>query len=72
MEVAGRLVWQMLYSKRYPDYTIVTLLEWKQILKNDIHKNIIIESIRFLVNQGRQRFMVLLYWTIIFICYGKS
>ena len=43
----------MLYSKRYPDYTTVTCLEWKQILSDDNHKDIIIESMRFLVNQGR-------------------
>ena len=43
----------MQYSKRDPDFTTVTCLEWKTILENDAHKDVIIESMRFLSTDGR-------------------
>ena len=42
-----------MYSKRYPDFTTITCLDWKSILTDNFHKDIVIESMRFLVNNGR-------------------
>ena len=43
----------MLYSRRYPDYTTITCLEWNPILENDRNKDIIINSLRYLTNEER-------------------
>jgi putative transposase len=41
------------YSKYPPDFITVTCLEWKRILADDAIKDIIIESLRFLVRDQR-------------------
>ena len=37
----------------YPQFFTATILEWKYLLANDTMKEIIISSLRFLVNDGR-------------------
>ncbi len=37
----------------YPQFFTATILEWKHLLANDTMKEIIISSLRFLVNDGR-------------------
>lgn len=37
----------------YPQFFTTTILEWKHLLLNDIYKEIIIDSLRFLVRKGR-------------------
>jgi REP element-mobilizing transposase RayT len=37
----------------YPSFFTVTILEWKHLLKPDKYKNIIIDSLRFLVEDKR-------------------
>lgn len=37
----------------YPQFYTATILEWKQVLANDKHKDIIIESLQFLVKDKR-------------------
>ncbi len=37
----------------YPQFFTATILEWKHLLVNDTMKDIIISSLRFLVNDGR-------------------
>jgi hypothetical protein len=37
----------------YPQFFTATNLEWKKLLKPDKYKDIIIESLRFLVNEKR-------------------
>jgi len=41
------------YAKDYALFTTVTCLEWKPILENDREKEIILESMRFLVEKER-------------------
>jgi REP-associated tyrosine transposase len=36
----------------YPQFLTATILEWKPLLKDDQYKDIIIESLRFLKNEG--------------------
>jgi putative transposase len=43
----------MLSSKCYPDFMTTTCLEWKPVLTDDRHKEIIINSLRFLVKDER-------------------
>ncbi len=42
-----------MFATEYPEFTTVTCLNWKTILKNDREKEIVIESMRFLVRQAR-------------------
>ena len=37
----------------YPQFVTITNLEWKKLLKPDKYKDIVIDSLRFLVNQKR-------------------
>jgi len=37
----------------YPHFFTATNLEWKKLLIHNKHKNIVIESLRFLVNDKR-------------------
>jgi len=37
----------------YPEFTTVTCLDWKPVIKNDREKEIIVESMRFLVRNAR-------------------
>lgn len=37
----------------YPQFFTATILEWKPLLSDDLRKNIIIESLQFLVNEKR-------------------
>lgn len=41
------------YSKQYPEYITITCLEWKHLLDNDMHKDIIMNSLNFLVREAR-------------------
>src|SRR5690349_15725150 len=43
----------MSFNNYYPDFFTATILEWKLLLKHDKFKDIIIESIKFLVNDNR-------------------
>ncbi len=43
----------MLYSTEYPDYMTTTCLDWKPILRDNCFKDLIIESLRFLVKEER-------------------
>ena len=43
----------MPFNNYFPDFFTSTILEWKLLLKPDKFKDIIIESIRFLVNDKR-------------------
>ena len=43
----------MIYSKQYPDFVTTTCLEWKPVLEEDKHKEIIINSLRFLTTEER-------------------
>ena len=43
----------MLITEYYPQFFTATILEWKHLLKNDKYKDIIIESLRFLVDEKR-------------------
>ena len=43
----------MIYSKRYPDFTTITCLDWNPILEKDQQKEIIINSLRFLTKDKR-------------------
>ena len=47
----------------YPHFFTATILEWKKLLKPDKYKDIIIESMRFLVNDKR----VIIYGFVIMI-----
>ena len=38
---------------QYPQFFTATILEWKHLLANDTYKDIIISSLKFLVNDGR-------------------
>jgi putative transposase len=39
--------------KHHPQFFTATILEWKQLLKHDAYKQIILDSMRFLVNDSR-------------------
>ena len=47
------LVLVMQFPVYFPQFFTATILEWKHLLKNDKYKDIIIESLRFLVKNGR-------------------
>lgn len=42
-------------SKYYPEFLTVTCLNWTPVLKERSHKEIVIESLRFLAKDGRAR-----------------
>ena len=42
-----------MFATEYPEFTTVTCLEWKAILESDREKEIIIDSMRFLVKEAR-------------------
>ncbi len=42
-----------IYSKEYPEFVTVTCLDWKALLQEDRHKDVITDSLTFLVNQQR-------------------
>lgn len=41
------------YPVYWPQFFTATILEWKPLLKQDKYKDVIIESLRFLVNDKR-------------------
>jgi putative transposase len=41
------------FPTEYPQFYTATILEWKHVLASDKHKDIIIESLRFLVKEKR-------------------
>ncbi len=43
----------MQFPEYYPQFFTATILEWKHLLKEDKYKDIIIESLRFLVSTNR-------------------
>ena len=43
----------MLITEYYPQFFTATILEWKHLLIEDKYKDIIIESLRFLVKEKR-------------------
>jgi REP element-mobilizing transposase RayT len=43
----------MKYPTFWPQFYTATILEWKPLLKQDKYKDVIIESLRFLVNEKR-------------------
>lgn len=43
----------MKYSQYHPDFTTVTCLEWKRILADDRYKDLVVDSLRFLVKDER-------------------
>ena len=43
----------MMYARQHPDYITITCLEWKYILKEDRFKDIVIDSLSFLVREER-------------------
>jgi putative transposase len=43
----------LIYSKEHPEFKTVTCLEWKPLLQDDRHKDIIINSLDFLTLQKR-------------------
>ena len=42
-----------MFATEYPEFTKVTCLEWKPVLASDREKEVIIESMRFLVENNR-------------------
>ena len=42
-----------MFAREYPQFTTATCLDWKPVLENDREKDVIIDSMRFLVNDGR-------------------
>ena len=40
-------------TQSYPEFYTATILEWKHLLKPDKYKNILIESLSYLVKAGR-------------------
>jgi len=44
---------EIIYSKEHSEFLTVTCLEWKHILKEDTHKEIVVESLRFLSKAKR-------------------
>ena len=43
----------MMYAKKYPEFMTGTCLEWKPLIESWRHKEIIIDSMRFLTEEGR-------------------
>jgi putative transposase len=43
----------MKYSKEHPEFVTVTCLDWKALLEDDKHKDVITDSLAFLANQHR-------------------
>ncbi len=43
------------YSKEHPDFITITCLEWKHVLKDDRFKDLIINSLSYLVENKRVR-----------------
>jgi putative transposase len=43
----------MIYPKDHADFITITCLEWKHILADDLFKDIVLESLRFLVRENR-------------------
>lgn len=43
----------MKYPAFWPQFYTATILEWKPLLKQDKYKDVVIESLRFLVNEKR-------------------
>lgn len=43
----------MIQTEHHPQFFTATVLEWKPLLANDHYKKIILESLRFLVNEKR-------------------
>jgi putative transposase len=41
------------HSKQHPEFITVTCLEWKPLLEDDKHKQVIIDSLQFLVKEKR-------------------
>jgi REP element-mobilizing transposase RayT len=41
------------HSKQHPEFMTITCLEWKPLLEDDKHKQVIIDSLKFLVNEHR-------------------
>jgi len=50
-----------LYSKEHPEFVTVTCLQWKALLEDDRHKEVITSSLEFLIKQQR----VLIYAFVI-------
>ena len=44
---------QSTYAKEHPEFVTITCLDWKHLLKEDVIKEIIIESLTFLSEAGR-------------------
>ena len=44
---------EIIYLKEHSEFLTVTCLEWKHILKEDTHKEIVVESLRFLSKAKR-------------------
>lgn len=43
----------MIHAKEHPEFLTVTCLEWKHLLQDDRNKDIVLNSLRFLVNDQR-------------------
>jgi putative transposase len=43
----------MIYPKDHPDFITITCLEWKPILDNDLFKDVVVNSLKFLTRQNR-------------------
>ena len=43
----------MIQTEQHPQFFTATILEWKHLLKEDKYKDIILESLRFLVKEQR-------------------
>ena len=41
------------YAQEWPQFFTATIQEWKHLLKEDKYKNIIVESLKFLVTEGK-------------------
>jgi putative transposase len=39
------------HPKQHPEFITVTCLEWKPLLEDDKHKQVIIDSLQFLVKE---------------------
>jgi putative transposase len=48
------------YVQEWPQFFTATIQNWKPLLKQDTYKNIIINTLRFLVSEGKLTEMVLL------------
>jgi REP element-mobilizing transposase RayT len=43
----------MNFTEHHPQFFTATILEWKHLLKDDKYKEVILDSLRFLVNEQR-------------------